>query len=62
VTEQAVANQDNPVLQGLVVLAALTFVAVNLVVDLLYPALDPRLRTPRRAACTPSPARQEALA
>ena len=62
VTEQAVANQDIPVLQGIVVLAALTFVAVNLVVDLLYPALDPRLRTPRRAACTPSPARQEALA
>jgi peptide/nickel transport system permease protein len=62
VTEQAVANQDIPVLQGIVVLAALTFVAVNLVVDLLYPALDPRLRTPRRAARTPSPARQEALA
>jgi len=62
VTEQAVANQDIPVLQGIVVLAALTFVAVNLVVDLLYPALDPRLRSPRRAARTPSPARQEALA
>lgn len=62
VTEQAVANQDIPVLQGVVVLAALTFVVVNLVVDLLYPVLDPRLRSPRRAVRTPSPARQEALA
>jgi peptide/nickel transport system permease protein len=44
ITEQAVANQDIPVLQGIVVLAALTFVVVNLVVDLLYPVLDPRLR------------------
>lgn len=43
-TEQAVANQDIPVLQGIVVLAALTFVVVNLAVDLLYPVLDPRLR------------------
>ncbi|WP_137844030.1 ABC transporter permease [Microbacterium sp. 2FI] len=44
ITEQAVANQDIPVLQGIVVLAALTFVVVNLTVDLLYPVLDPRLR------------------
>ncbi|WP_203581679.1 ABC transporter permease [Microbacterium hibisci] len=56
VTEQAVANQDIPVLQGIVVLAALTFVVVNLVVDLLYPVLDPRLRGPQRAARTPSAA------
>ena len=49
VTEQAVANQDIPVLQGIVVLAALTFVVVNLVVDLLYPVLDPRLRSRRPA-------------
>ena len=60
VTEQAVANQDIPVLQGIVVLAALTFVAVNLAVDLLYPVLDPRLRRtgsraarPARAAVAP---------
>jgi peptide/nickel transport system permease protein len=63
VTEQAVANQDIPVLQGVVVLAALTFVVVNLVVDLLYPVLDPRLRSGARAARTPSaPALQEATA
>lgn len=55
VTEQAVANQDIPVLQGVVVLAALTFVVVNLAVDLLYPVLDPRLRSgSRRARATES--------
>ena len=43
-TEQAVANQDIPVLQGIVILAALTFIVVNLAIDLLYPVLDPRLR------------------
>ncbi|MFK4835155.1 ABC transporter permease [Microbacterium sp. ZW T2_14] len=63
VTEQAVANQDIPVLQGIVVLAAFTFVVVNLVVDLLYPVLDPRLRSAKRGAPTPStPALQEATA
>lgn len=59
VTEQAVANQDIPVLQGIVVLAAFTFVVVNLVIDLLYPVLDPRLRqsarTGRVEASAPEP-------
>jgi peptide/nickel transport system permease protein len=44
ITEQAVSQQDIPVLQGVVVLAATTFVVVNLVVDLLYPVLDPRTK------------------
>lgn len=44
-TEQAVAQQDIPVLQGVVLLAATAFVVVNLVVDLLYPVLDPRTAT-----------------
>jgi peptide/nickel transport system permease protein len=30
--------------QGVVVLAALIFITVNLLVDLLYPLLDPRIR------------------
>lgn len=42
-TEQAVAAQDIPLLLGLVVLAAAIFVVVNLVVDLVYPLLDPRI-------------------
>jgi peptide/nickel transport system permease protein len=41
----AVTTQDLPVVQGVVVVASAGFVAVNLVVDLLYPVLDPRIRT-----------------
>ena len=44
-TERAVGSQDAAVLQAVVVLSALAFVIINLVVDLLYPVLDPRLRT-----------------
>jgi len=40
----AVASQDLPVIQAVVIIAAALFVTVNLVVDLLYPVLDPRLR------------------
>jgi peptide/nickel transport system permease protein len=43
-TREAVGSQDVTVLQALVVLSACVFVVVNLVVDLLYPVLDPRLR------------------
>ncbi|MDB5506720.1 MAG: dppB [Devosia sp.] len=44
-TEQAVRSQDTAVLQAIVVLSAVVFVIANLVVDLLYPLFDPRLRT-----------------
>ncbi|MNV94585.1 Dipeptide transport system permease protein DppB [compost metagenome] len=44
-TQQAVANQDTAVLQAIVVISATSFVLINLLVDLLYPVLDPRLRT-----------------
>ncbi|MFE0020487.1 ABC transporter permease [Amycolatopsis sp. NPDC059021] len=43
VTAAAVTNQDIPVVQAVIVLAALVFVVLNLVVDLLYPLLDPRI-------------------
>ncbi|MFI8193417.1 ABC transporter permease [Streptomyces sp. NPDC085946] len=43
VTAAAVTAQDIPVVQGVVVFGALIFVATNLVVDLVYPLLDPRL-------------------
>ena len=43
-TEQAVANRDLPVIQAVVLLAAVGFVTINLIVDLLYPVIDPRLR------------------
>lgn len=49
-TEQAVATQDVAVLQAIVVLSAVAFVAVNLAVDLVGPLVDPRLRQDVRAA------------
>lgn len=42
---QAVSNQDLPVVVGITMLVALIYVVVNLVVDLLYVLVDPRLRT-----------------
>jgi peptide/nickel transport system permease protein len=39
-----VYQRDYPVVQGTVMLFAVTFVMVNLVVDLLYTYLDPRIR------------------
>jgi len=41
--QRSVTTQDLPVLQAVVALAAVTFVVVNLVVDLVYPLLDPRV-------------------
>ncbi|MDT8262861.1 ABC transporter permease subunit, partial [Roseomonas sp. DSM 102946] len=40
----AVANRDLAVVQCILLLVAATMVAANLVVDLLYGVLDPRLR------------------
>lgn len=41
--QRSVTTQDLPVLQAVVALSAVTFVVVNLVVDLVYPLLDPRV-------------------
>jgi peptide/nickel transport system permease protein len=49
-TKQAVDSQDVAVLQAIVIIAASAFVIINLVVDLLYPVLDPRLKTKLGAA------------
>ena len=40
----AVINRDLPLIQGIVILFALIFTVVNLVVDLTYAMLNPRLR------------------
>ena len=40
----AVINRDLPLIQGIVILFALLFTIVNLVVDMLYVVLNPRLR------------------
>ena len=42
--QRSVTTQDLPVLQAIVTLAAVIFVVVNLVADLVYPLLDPRVR------------------
>jgi len=42
--QRSVTTQDLPVLQAIVSLAAVVFVAVNLLADLVYPLLDPRVR------------------
>jgi peptide/nickel transport system permease protein len=39
----AVSDRDLPLIQGLVVLSSAAFVVVNLIVDLLYPLIDPRV-------------------
>ncbi|MFF1308363.1 ABC transporter permease [Streptomyces sp. NPDC058307] len=43
VTAAAVTSQDIPVVQGVVAFGALIFVMTNLVIDLVYPLLDPRI-------------------
>jgi peptide/nickel transport system permease protein len=46
--QQAVLAQDVPLVQAIVVLAATAFVAINLLIDLVYPLFDPRItHTPR---------------
>ncbi len=48
---QAVQNVDVPIMAAYLLLVALIFVTINLVVDLLYTIVDPRLRlSVRRAA------------
>ena len=41
---QAVINRDFPVVQGCVMVAAVLYVLVNLLVDVLYAVADPRIR------------------
>ncbi|MHA6194662.1 ABC transporter permease [Pseudomonas wadenswilerensis] len=48
--QAAVASQDIAVVQGVVLLAAALYVLSNLLVDLVYPRLDPRLRQPEHRA------------
>ncbi|GAA1870509.1 ABC transporter permease [Brevibacterium marinum] len=50
VTAQAVTHRDNPILLAVVVIATLAYVVINLVVDLLYPVIDVRLRSQPRVS------------
>jgi ABC-type dipeptide/oligopeptide/nickel transport system permease component len=42
---QSIYNRDYPVVQCAVFLSAVMFIVINLLVDLIYGALDPRIRT-----------------
>ncbi len=45
----AIGNRDYPLIQGITLVIAAGFVLINLVVDLLYAVLDPRIRVGRGA-------------
>jgi peptide/nickel transport system permease protein len=55
VTLTAITDRDLPVITGIILLSALVFVVVNLIVELTYPLLDPRLRR----APSPTAAREK---
>jgi peptide/nickel transport system permease protein len=40
----AIFQRDYPVVQGVILILAAAFMTLNLVVDLLYALIDPRLR------------------
>jgi peptide/nickel transport system permease protein len=60
---QSLARRDLPVILGIVVLVTTAILVFNLIVDLLYPLLDPRVRhthgsparSPRRVKRAPQP-------
>src|SRR5262249_54328890 len=41
---EAIGNRDFPVVQGVVLISAITYVLINIIVDLSYAYLDPRIR------------------
>jgi peptide/nickel transport system permease protein len=41
---QSIARRDYPIIQGAIISIAMTYVVVNLIVDLLYVYIDPRVR------------------
>ncbi|MFQ5844068.1 MAG: ABC transporter permease, partial [Planctomycetota bacterium] len=44
IVQKGVASRDTPIIVGGILLVAATFVIINLVVDLLYAVIDPRVR------------------
>ena len=41
---QSISFRDYPLVQGCILLIALTYVTMNLVTDIVYGLLDPRIR------------------
>jgi len=50
VTLAAITDRDLPVITGIILLSAVIFVVVTLIVEVVYPLLDPRLRDARTDA------------
>ena len=48
ITFESVRDQDTPVVLAVVILISAIYVGINLITDLLYPILDPRIVTPGR--------------
>jgi peptide/nickel transport system permease protein len=48
-TLEAVTQRDYPMIQGVILFAGAVFVLLNLLVDLTYPLIDPRVRLEARA-------------
>jgi peptide/nickel transport system permease protein len=46
---KAIQSRDYPVLQGIFLMITISVVVANLIADLLYGRLDPRIRTVRRS-------------
>lgn len=60
--QRSVSTQDLPVLQAVVSLAAVVFVLVNLIADLVYPLLDPRVKLIGSPKYRPTTADENAVA
>jgi peptide/nickel transport system permease protein len=60
--QRSVSTQDLPVLQAIVSLAAVVFVVVNLLADLAYPLLDPRVKLLGSAERRPATADENSAA
>ena len=43
-TLDAVIRRDYPMVQGTVMVMAIIFISVNLIIDLMYAVIDPRIR------------------
>jgi peptide/nickel transport system permease protein len=49
-TVQCILKSDFPVVQGVVMLVAITYVIINLIVDIVYGFLDPRIKFSKKEA------------
>ena len=43
----SITRRDYPIIQGVVLVTALMYIAINLIIDIVYGLLDPRVRINR---------------